>query len=512
MTIEQPEERPTGAITSLVDPPVFVPSAVRFQDRRDAGRRLAALLEPFRDELPVVVGIPRGGVPVAAEVARALGAPLDVTVVRKIGAPQNPEFAIGALAEGGVRVLSERTVHALGFSDAALQALIARAEGELVERLLRYRGKREPARLNGRAVILVDDGLATGLSALAAVRSLRERGASRVSLAVPVAAPESAKELRRYADEVVCVEEPAELWAVGYWYEDFRPTTDEEVATLLERYGEPPPRTSAVEDLHTRTPDGAIPAKDPAPPEHGEPIAPRTCVIPLARNLTLSGDLTVPSQAGGVVAFAHGSGSSRLSPRNRSVARALNEAGFATLLFDLLTPSEELDRRNVFNIPLLADRLIVASAWLAEREDVGSLPLGYFGASTGAAAALTAAAELGGQVGAVISRGGRPDLARNLSAVRAPTLLIVGGADRQVLELNREAQRQLRCPSELAVIPGATHLFEEPGALEQVSRLAIDWLHGHLGSSRQSKTSVLNHTPRYGGRHVRDGVADTSTR
>ncbi len=494
MTIEQPGERRTGAVTSLDDPPVFVPSAVRFQDRRDAGRRLAALLEPFRDELPVVVGIPRGGVPVAAEVARALGAPLDEAVVRKIGAPQNPEFAIGALAEGGVHVLSERTVRALGLSEPQLGALIARGEAELAERRLRYRGAREPAPLGGRTAILVDDGLATGHSALAAVRSLRERGASRVILAVPVAAPESAEELRRHADEVVCVEEPAELWAVGYWYEDFRPTTDEEVAALLAKYGEPPPPTPTVEDHRARTLDDLVPAPDsaPAPQEHGEPIAPREVVIPLAPHLALSGDLTIPSRARGVVAFAHGSGSSRLSPRNRSVASALNEAGFATLLLDLLTPSEELDRGNVFDIPVLADRLLAASAWLAERDDVGSLPLGYFGASTGAAAALTAAAELGGQVGAVISRGGRPDLAQRLSAVRAPTLLIVGGADHRVLELNREAQRQLRCPSELAVIPGATHLFEERGALEQVSRLAIEWLHHHLAPAHPAEAHVVN--------------------
>ncbi len=464
---------------------MLVPGALRFQDRHDAGRRLAALLEPFRDERPVVVGIPRGGVPVAAEVARALGAPLDVVVVRKIGAPQNPEFAIGALAEGGVHVLSDRVVRALGLSGPELRALIARVEGELAERRLRYRGAHEPAPLRGRTVILVDDGLATGHSALAAVQSLRKRGATRVILAVPVAAPESAHELRRHVDEVVCVEAPAELWAVGYWYEDFRPTTEEEVAALLARYGEPPPQTPGVEGPRARTPD------DPAPRELGDPIA-REVVIPLAPHLSLSGDLTVSSQAQGVVAFAHGSGSSRLSPRNRSVASALNDAGFATLLFDLLTPSEELDRSNVFDIPLLADRLLAASAWLAERDDVGSLPLGYFGASTGAAAALTAAAEPGGQVGAVVSRGGRPDLARNLGAVRAPTLLIVGGADRQVLELNREAQRQLRCQSELAIVPGATHLFEEPSALEQVSALAIDWLHRHLSSPHPAETRVVD--------------------
>jgi predicted phosphoribosyltransferase len=210
-----------------------VPSAILFQDRHDAGRRLAVLLEPFRGERPVVVGVPRGGVPVAAEVARALGAPLDVAVVRKIGAPRNPEYAIGALAEGGVHVLSGEAVRALGLSDTALEALIARVEGELAERLRRYRGAREPVELAGRTAILVDDGLATGRSALAAVDSLRKRDAARVILATPVAAPESVKRLRAHADEVVCLETPADLWAVGSWYVDFAPTTDEEVRALL---------------------------------------------------------------------------------------------------------------------------------------------------------------------------------------------------------------------------------------------------------------------------------------
>ncbi|HYM54762.1 MAG TPA: phosphoribosyltransferase family protein [Solirubrobacteraceae bacterium] len=453
--------RPTGAVTSLEDPPSLAPGALGFKDRHDAGRRLAALLERFRDERPVVVGIPRGGVPVAAEVARALGAPLDVAVVRKIGAPQNPEFAIGALAEGGVHVLSERAVLALGISDAGLRALIAHVEDELAERLRRYRGVRAPAELSGRTVILVDDGLATGRSAQAAVRSLRERGAARVILAVPVASPEAAANLGREADEVVCVEMPADMWAVGYWYEDFSPTADEEVAALLaESTGIAPP-----------------------PPGAGRTVA-HEVTIPVELDVSLNGELTVPPRARGIVVFAHGSGSSRLSPRNRAVAGALVDAGFATLLFDLLTAGEEADRTNVFDIPLLASRLVAASVWLRARGDVGQLPLGYFGASTGAAAALSAAAELGDRVSAVVSRGGRPDLARGLGLVRAPTLLIVGGADQQVLELNREAQRQLRCPSEVAVVPGATHLFEEPGALEQVSRLAIDWLERHLSSAR----------------------------
>lgn len=207
--------------------------------------------------------------------------------------------------------------------------------------------------------------------------------------------------------------------------------------------------------------------------------------------LGLAGTLCVPQSPLGLVVFVHGSGSSRLSPRNVAVADALNARGMATLLFDLLTMQEEADRANVFDIPLLAARLVGARGWLEEREEMAGLPLAYLGASTGAAAALTAAAELGERVSAVVSRGGRPDLAVNLQSVCAPTLLIVGGADTQVLELNREAQRELRCPNELAVVPGATHLFEEPGALEQVAHLAIDWLARY---TRQVPTDGLART------------------
>jgi putative phosphoribosyl transferase len=207
-----------------------------FTDRQDAGRQLAQRLqqlEPLCAENPVVLAVPRGGVPVAAEVARALAAPLDVVVVRKIGAPGNPEFAIGALAEGGVHVLSDPIVRTSGMSRARLRRLIERAELELGERVGRYRGPREPLAIAGRTAILVDDGLATGRSALAAVLSVRARGAARVILAVPVAAPASVDALRADADDVICVEMLQDLWAVSLWYEDFRPTTDEQVAALL---------------------------------------------------------------------------------------------------------------------------------------------------------------------------------------------------------------------------------------------------------------------------------------
>jgi putative phosphoribosyl transferase len=198
----------------------------------------------------------------------------------------------------------------------------------------------------------------------------------------------------------------------------------------------------------------------------------------------LPGQLTIPHDAGGVVVFAHGSGSSRQSPRNRFVAGVLNEVSLGTLLFDLLTPAEEVERSNVFDIDLLATRLSAATDALAQRPETAELPIGYFGASTGAAAALAAAATPGARVRAIVSRGGRPDLAGSLlPKVRAPVLLVVGGEDTTVLRLNREAAQGLECPHRIEVVPGATHLFEEPGTLEQAAGLARDWFQQHLADA-----------------------------
>lgn len=196
----------------------------------------------------------------------------------------------------------------------------------------------------------------------------------------------------------------------------------------------------------------------------------------------LAGRLRLPAaRAKGLILFAHGSGSSRLSPRNNLVAAALQHVHLASLLFDLLTEDESNDRANVFDIDLLADRLVIATDWSRNQAATGALPIGYFGASTGAAAALAAAAKRPGAIAAVVSRGGRPDLAAGAPArAAAPTLLIVGGDDPEVLALNRAAQRELRCESKLAVVPGASHLFEEPGTLESVIDLASHWFLDHL--------------------------------
>lgn len=425
-----------------------------FQDRQEAGRRLARLLQPFARERPVVVALPRGGVPVAFEVARALDAPLDVLAVRKVGAPGHPELAVGAMAEGHVGVLDHRLAAATGMTPELLDRTVDREAAELERRVAAYRGGRRPTPVDGRTAIIVDDGLATGLTVLAAVRALRGRDAARIVVAVPVGSEEAIGKVSAEADEVVCARIAHELRSVGQWYEDFSQVDDDEVLALL-----------AAGDGHD-------------PPMH------RVALSYAVDGSRLAGDLTVPEDPRGLVLFAHGSGSSRLSPRNRAVARALNDRGVATVLLDLLTPVESTRRQAVFDIPLLARRLVAAARWTRGAEQLAPLPLGFFGASTGAAAALRAAAELGNAVGAVVSRGGRPDLAwDDLPRVTAPTLLIVGADDVDVLELNRRAAARLSCPNELAVVPDAGHLFEEPGALETVSELAGRWLTRHLAGT-----------------------------
>jgi dienelactone hydrolase len=206
-----------------------------------------------------------------------------------------------------------------------------------------------------------------------------------------------------------------------------------------------------------------------------------------AGHAVLCGNLTIPQNAVALVLFAHGSGSSRHSPRNQYVARTLNDAGLGTLLFDLLTPDEEAidmrTREHRFNIGLLAERLVHAARWAKQQKQTRDLRVGFFGSSTGGGAALVAAAEIPQDVCAVVSRGGRPDLAGEaLPKVQAPTLLIVGGDDDIVIELNEMARDRMRCEVKLEIVPGATHLFEEPGALEKVAKLASDWFNAHLGA------------------------------
>jgi putative phosphoribosyl transferase len=440
---------------------------VRFRDRRDAGRRLAVRLGHLRGENVLVLGLPRGGVPVAAEVARVLDAPLDVIVVRKLGVPFQPELAMGAVGEGSAVVVNERVVRQAHVSEAEFAEAERRERAEVERRALQFRGDRPRLALEGRTALVVDDGIATGSTARAACQVARAQGAARVVLAAPVCSPDTARALREEVDELVFLETPRWFSAVGQYYIDFRPTSDGEVTALLQQAAR-------------RLPAAPFGGNDPADERVG-PVVDEEAEV-TAGGARLAGHLTVSAEALGLVVFVHGSGSSRHSPRNRYVAGVLQRAGLATMLFDLLTPGEELDRGNVFDIGLLSGRLAAVTSWVRDHRGCRGLPVGYFGASTGAAAALWAAAD-DPQVAAVVSRGGRPDLAApRLGEVRAPTLLVVGSRDTVVLELNRRAQARMRCGSRLAVVPGATHLFEEPGTLEQAAALARGWFVDHFGN------------------------------
>lgn len=424
----------------------------QFVDRVDAGRQLAAKLGHLRGEAVVVVGLPRGGVPVAAEVAKALDAPLDVIVVRKLGVPLQPELGMGAIGEEGARVLDDEIVRLARVSPLELAAVEQRERAELDRRCRLYRGRFPAVALAGRTVVIVDDGMATGSTARAACAVAHQRGAARVVLAMPVAPRDWEQRLAGEADDFVAVQTPWDLDAVGHAYRDFRQVSDDAVRLVLEDAYRRPEKAARDEEVSIAV-----------------------------RGVTVAGYLHLPPEPTGIVIFAHGSGSSRHSPRNRQVAEVLQRAGIATLLFDLLTMTEQSDRDRVFDVDLLADRLAAVTAWVRRQPGLDHLRICYFGASTGTAAALVAAAAPDAGITAIVSRGGRPDLAgAKLGAVTAPTLLIVGSEDRTVTELNQRAARLLGGESRLAVVPGATHLFEEPGTLDAAADEALRWFERFL--------------------------------
>ena len=429
----------------------------RFAGRDDAGRQLGDVLAQLELDHPLVYALPRGGVPVGVAVAKKLGAPLDLLLVRKIGAPRNPEVALGAIVEGATSevVINEDVRRLSGADDAYLDKAVADQRAELARRkkiYLRDRPRLDPA---GRTVVVVDDGLATGATMKAALIGLRRSNPARIVVALPVAPETALNDIADQADDVICLHPAKTFRGVGGFYRDFHQLSDDETVALLDQLPSGAPKTTHTRQTHKR----------------------QVIIPPLA----LVGDLTVPPNPRGIIVFAHGSGSSRLSPRNTYVADKLNAKGFATLLFDLLTPREGLDRRNVFDIPLLADRVVEACMWIASEPDTADLPLGLFGASTGAGAALVAASELKGRIAAVVSRGGRPDLAMDhLALVTSPTLLIVGSLDRDVRRLNETALAALTCPKALEIIEGAGHLFEEYGTLDLAIDRAAAWFNAHL--------------------------------
>lgn len=455
-----------------------------FKNREVAGKQLAERLGLWRnDENALVLAIPRGGIKVGYPIAQELNLPLDVLLTRKLGVPGQEELAFGAVAPGGIRFLNSYLVEMAGITAEEVDRITNDALELLQYREHLYRANRPPLNVQGKTVILVDDGVATGATITAAIQALRQMKPASVIVAVPVATSAACEKLGHLADQLVCLHSPLDFTAVGQFYREFAQVTDEELIQLL----------SEAKSMHrvnkaTDTPDEERSASPQASGHSDVEID--------IKGSKVEGILSLPPDALGVVLFAHGSGSSRFSPRNQFVAKVLRTQQLGTLLFDLLTPEEEfLDRETEqfrFDIQLLAERLVGATRWLAKNRGLRDLPLGYFGASTGAAAALVAAARLSVKVSAVVSRGGRPDLALHvLGSVQVPSLFIVGGLDTAVIKLNQLALDVLAAPEkQLLIIPGATHLFEEPGTLEQVARNAANWFHRYFGQARAGSRQV----------------------
>lgn len=444
-----------------------------FHDRTEAGRQLAEKLEPFRTQSPIVLGLPRGGVVVAYEVALALDAPLDVCFVRKVGAPLRPEVGLGAVAEDGATDLNLDLVEHYGLSERKLARLVAAKRVELEERRQRVRAYVAPLDVRGRNVIVVDDGIAMGGTVRAAMQTLRARGAARVIVATPVVRADAIDELAELADSVIYLRSDKPFHGVGAAYEDFTPVEEDEVVALL-RHARNGWRRSETRGLVTR----------------------REIRVPLdlasTPDAALIGRLTLPSAPRGLVIFAHGE---QIGRNDERVAAELLAEGFGTLMVDLLTVDEQrVDERTThhrFDVRLIASRLLAVTTWVREQPELGSFPIGYFAARTAAAAALVAAASRPSVVRAIIAYGGRPDLAEAwLGDVEAPTMLIVGGADPDLLRLNRETLEFLvRCERQLHIISGATILLEEPEALEQVARTTARWFADHIAATAGRATA-----------------------
>lgn len=414
-----------------------------FTNREQAGQELARKLRSHITEDTVILGVPRGGIPVAFEVARSLNRPLDLLAVKKIGVPDRPEVALGAISEDGIPYLDEVLIRQLNVSKTYIQQTSEEKLRQLKEMLIKLRGAAQSFNLKQKDIIIVDDGIATGATLKAAVSVLRKRGVRKITLAAPVGARQSIEELKKVADEVVTLISPDDFVAVGFWYETFPQVTEKEVIQKLE----------TLQYLHF--------------PRRQE-------IILHKENLELHGDWTVVENERGLIIFALVSGDSRLSLRNQYIANEFNKSGFSTLLFDLLAIPESLDRHHISDIETLSQRLLMATDEILKYYKNKPPHLAYFGVSTGAAAALSAAPLSQHTISAVVSRSGRPDLAEQyLGQVTAPTLFIVGAEDKNILRLNQKALSSME-NARLVNIPGATHI-EESTAMEEVIEYAIQW-------------------------------------
>ncbi|QUX31061.1 phosphoribosyltransferase [Nocardiopsis akebiae] len=443
-----------------------VPVSLPFADRSEAGRRLAERVRPFAVDEPLVLALPRGGVPVGAELALRLGADFDVLMVRKIGLPGHPETGVGAVAEDGRVLYDDRALARLHVPRQALSDTVAAERDELDRRRRVYRGERPPPRIAGRDCVVVDDGVATGGTARAALRMVRQAGPARLVLAVPVASPEAVALLREEADALVVLSAPDNFRAVGEWYRDFGQLSDDHVTAILAENAHTRPRSGRTR--HVRVPVGAV---------------------------HLDGDLTVPAETRGAVVMAAGEG--RADERWRSVASVLGQAGYATLLMDLRTererssgssgtaPDNAPDAASGVGADELGERLGAAAAWLRRTEGTADEPLGLLASGDAAASALVAAARHPRDVAAVVAHGGRIDVAEaSLPDVRASVLVLLEGDDSFLRELGEWTRARIGGSTDLRVVSGAERLLRDSREWRRVAAEALDWFDRYLDAGR----------------------------
>lgn len=437
-----------------------------FSDRAEAGRLLAGRLCEHVDAGVVVLGVARGGVPVASEVARLLEAPADVVVTSRLGIPRRPEVAMGAVAEGGVRVVDEQIIDAALVSPHDLDVVERHERLHLVERVEQLRAVRAPLMLGGRTALVIDDGIVTGVSARAAARVARARGAERVVVAVPIASHRGLNAVLTEVDEVVTLQTRKELLGVGQAYLDFDPVDD------------------VHEWMSHRSPAHAGPRRDEPDAATTAALAPKDIVVPVGSS-HLYGRLTAPASTSHLVIMGHDSCRERFCARSRFVGGRLLSAGFATLLLDLLTRDEERYGERFLAIDRLAERLCEVRRRVAEPFDRVS----YLGHGVAGALVLEAAAREPGSIHAVACLAGRPELTPRLGATRSPVLFLVGQRDHAGLHRAQVAAARLKGTGAVVIVPGAGQSFREPGTLRQASEHLCHWLAHPFESIRAREES-----------------------